>query len=654
MAQIPVKKIRIAIPKSELGLLVSLLQHHGCTEPILETEDGITTHDGASVPATTHRIACEEALAFLAPYYNTSFFRTLFEGGRAYTTHTEMDSLASTQPVAPLLTHITALQQEKGLILSEERRIHEALHELAEWRRLELPLDIATETTHAKIVALRGSKKALAAFAAESANGTDLDMHTDFFPVSETTALLIVHKPYWETCMRVLDVHGVEIVSLPSYAHTAEEAYTAHLAARAALQKRTESLEAEISAYANIHYTALQKHTELARWQEAQAHCAMQTPHSERVAWYTAWIPENTQVSLEKELQNTIKESAMETVDHETDANVPVVLHNNTLVSPFQVITNLYGVPSTRDIDPTPYLAPFFFVFFAICLGDVGYGTFLMLATGTVLARYHVASSMRTMLRLLFFGGAGSCIAGIFFGGYLGIDPATIHPFLEHMQQFDPIANPLPVFFLSLGLGFVHVFVGIVLNMVRQLHAKEPADALLDNIPWLYMFAVAGAYILTMAQILPEYTTHFIPYLALTGVAFLILTQGRKKKGIFAKAFFGILSLYGAVGYFADILSYSRLLALGLATGALAFSINLIAEFVGGAVPVVGGLVLVLILLLGHGLNITISVLGAFINSARLQFVEFFSKFVTGTGTVFTPFTLSEHNIIILPEKREH
>lgn len=657
MAQIPLEKIRIALPVQNLSTLMEVLQQHGGTELIEETPTGtaVSAEKKLEQEATVHRASCEETLRFLSAYRNAPFLTKMFEGDRAHTTEHEMNTLEEKYPVKDILKKVTEFQQVFGTLLAEEKKVRDELRDIEDWRRLGLPLNRITDTQHATVVALRGSKKALSTLLAESENGSELDKHSDVFTVGETTALAIVYKPYRETFTRFIDSLGITLVTLPVSSETPEQMYETLLKKQEDVLQQKTDLEQAIAQYAKEHYTILQKHTEQARWKEARLHHATQTPRTTYTAVYTAWIPVTKKGALSTTLQEKIPESAYETVQTSAEEIPPTFLQNNSIVAPFQTVTTLYGAPVHQDLDPTPYLAPFFFVFFALCLGDVGYGLTLATLTGVILFKYHVETGMRAMLRLLFFGGIGSLVAGVFFGGYLGVAPGTIHPLLAQVQQFDPIGNPLPVFFLSLILGFIHVCFGIVLNTVRQFRLKEKKDALLDNMPWLYMFALAALFVLQSANLLPQQfatplSIAFTP-LVIAGVVVLILTQGRKKDGIFGKLFFGILSLYGAIGYFADILSYSRLLALGLATGALAFSINLIAGFVGNAVPFVGPVFLVLVLLFGHTLNITISVLGAFINSSRLQFVEFFSKFVTGTNRVFTPFCVSEHDIIILPEQ---
>jgi V/A-type H+-transporting ATPase subunit I len=170
------------------------------------------------------------------------------------------------------------------------------------------------------------------------------------------------------------------------------------------------------------------------------------------------------------------------------------------------------------------------------------------------------------------------------------------------------------------------------------------------------MFVTFGAMILAMIGFFPSsintaVNTHW-GSVAIGLAVIIMITKGRHGNGIPGKITTGVLSLYDGVGYFADILSYSRLLALGLATGALGFSINLIGGFIGGDTLGISTVFMVLILIFGHTLNIVLSTLGAFINSSRLQFVEFFSKFLQGTGRPFAAFKKQERNVIILPDTR--
>ena len=277
-----------------------------------------------------------------------------------------------------------------------------------------------------------------------------------------------------------------------------------------------------------------------------------------------------------------------------------------------------------------------------------------MALTGVVLLRYKIQHGMKQLLTMLFFGGLGSFIVGFMFGGYLGISPEVIHPALVSLQLFNPITDPLPVFYMSLAFGFVHISFGIVLDIVRSINAKDTLNGVLNNVPWLLMFALLFTMVLAQIHLFPEAVNGFVLAswgMGALGVAVLIMvTQGRNGTNIFSKLATGVLSLYSGVNYLSDLLSYSRLLALGLATGALAFSINLIAGFIAGDSLGIGTFFAVIVLIFGHTLNVTLSVLGAFIHSARLQFVEFFSKFVTGTGRAFNAFRKKERYVIMLPE----
>jgi V/A-type H+-transporting ATPase subunit I len=186
---------------------------------------------------------------------------------------------------------------------------------------------------------------------------------------------------------------------------------------------------------------------------------------------------------------------------------------------------------------------------------------------------------------------------------------------------------------------------GILLHIVREAKFTSLTTGLLDHGPWFALFASLVLWGGNTTGLIPGEHTYFI-WGIYASLAALVLTQGRNEKGIIKKAFMGVLSLYNSINYFSDVLSYSRLLALGLATSALAFAVNLIASMVA-SVPFVGSLLVVAVLVVGHLFNLAVNLLGAFIHSARLQFVEFFGKFITGNGKDFAPFARKERFVVL-------
>jgi V/A-type H+-transporting ATPase subunit I len=330
----------------------------------------------------------------------------------------------------------------------------------------------------------------------------------------------------------------------------------------------------------------------------------------------------------------------------------PVDIVNNSFIQPFEAVTRLYGMPGHKDLDPTLFLAGFFFLFFGLSLTDVGYGIFLMAVATMILTLFKVAPVVRTFAKLLLFMGLGSALVGLLFGGYLGIAPESLPSWLRAIQLFDPIGNPLPVFYLALGLGVFQVMVGMFLKIYSDARNGELMNGILDQGPWLFVFFAAIAYLgVTTGYLNIIATPDQLINLIYVGLVLVVLASGRKGKTILEKVQSAALSLYASIGYFSDILSYSRLLALGLATTALAFAVNLIAEIVYDAVPYVGIVFAGLVLVIGHTFTLAVNTLGAFIHSARLQFVEFFGKFISGTGRLFRPFAREKSYVSITPDK---
>jgi V/A-type H+-transporting ATPase subunit I len=331
--------------------------------------------------------------------------------------------------------------------------------------------------------------------------------------------------------------------------------------------------------------------------------------------------------------------AAVLVTDPLVDEDVPVELENRPLVKPFQVVTTLYGLPRYREIDPTPYLAPFFAVSFGLALGEGGYGVLMALLSFIGLRYLKLSNSMRQLLRLLFLCGVCTFVAGMLMGSFFAVNfegaPTSLGWLVaihRRLKLLDPLRDSMKFLFIVLGIGMVQVWVGVLIRAVDRFRGGQRALAVLHEGAWLVALpvaplAVGGVRILGVSS---------LTILALAGVS-IFLTAGAGSRGVGAKIGAGLYALYGAVGFFGDILSYSRLFALGLATGVVAMVVNILAGMVKG-IPVVGWLVMLVFLIFGHLFNLAINALGAFIHTARLQFVEFFTKFFEGGGKSFLPF----------------
>lgn len=314
--------------------------------------------------------------------------------------------------------------------------------------------------------------------------------------------------------------------------------------------------------------------------------------------------------------------------DPEKDDSPPILLVNDEKLKPFEIVTRTFSLPSYEGLDPTPYLAPFFFIFTGICLTDAAYGIVLAGISYYFSKRY---AQLKNFFTLLMYIGISTAVIGALIGGWVG-GLLPIKPLI-----FDSLANPIIFLMLSLALGVVQIVVGISIKMYDNISKKKHIDALYDQGFWLGLIFSVLVLGLATVEVLPTFLGQLANYSAVIFAAGLVLTQGRQEKNIIKRLFSGLISLYGLVNYLADVLSYSRLLALGLATGVIGLVLNQIAGMSMG-IPIVGIVVATIVLIGGHLFNLAISVMSAYIHSSRLQYVEFFSKFFESGGRAFVPF----------------
>ncbi|MDP3964967.1 MAG: V-type ATPase 116kDa subunit family protein, partial [bacterium] len=356
----------------------------------------------------------------------------------------------------------------------------------------------------------------------------------------------------------------------------------------------------------------------------------------------SGWVPEQRLGQLRGKLESVTENVATSELAIEEGEEPPVLLENNAVVSPFETVTNIYGAPKSTELDPTPYLAPFFILFFAICLSDAGYGLLLAGLSYGAIKLFKLPKENQGFFRLFVYAGIMTFVVGVLFGGWFGLvledlPENAITSLLLSLKVIDPVTSPLTMLVISLALGVVQIIVGITVNLYYQLKRKNLGRAF-DAGAWLFfMFGVV--FWLLAGQVFKQEGLQAVGlYWIYAALAVLVLTQGRRQKNIFMKLPSGILSLYSLVGYFSDVMSYSRLLALGLSTGIIAMVVNMVALLFRDMIPFVGWPVAVAILIGGHAFNLAINTLGSFIHSGRLQYVEFFPKFMEGGGSRFKPF----------------
>jgi len=334
------------------------------------------------------------------------------------------------------------------------------------------------------------------------------------------------------------------------------------------------------------------------------------------------WIPEKFADDMTKLLDGITDKYTISFEDPSEEDEIPVLLNNPKAVKPYEMITDLYSVPNAKGIDPNIFMAPFFVVFFGIMVTDAVYGILMSALTGYVLYKYKPQGGMKNMMWIMFFGGISTFFWGGIFGGWLG-DLIKVKPW-----WFNPLDEPLKMLIFCLILGVIHLYTGYILQAYQNIKAGNFMDAIYDQVLWLML--LTGLMFLALPPL-----AAVGKYMAIVGAAGTIIFSARSEKNIFKRLISGVLALYNVSGFLGDVLSYSRLFALCLATGVIAQVFNAMGLMMGGSI--IGKIIMIAFLAFAHVFNTALGVLGAYVHTSRLQYVEFFGKFYEGEGKPFNP-----------------
>jgi len=345
---------------------------------------------------------------------------------------------------------------------------------------------------------------------------------------------------------------------------------------------------------------------------------------TDRVVVIQGWVPKNDNSSLEGIIQSSVGDMyylEFEEVKEEEVAEVPVKLHNKGPAAAFDSITEMYSLPRYDEIDPTPLLTPFYLVFFGMMVADLGYG--LVLFAGSLLAMklLNLDEAQEKFAKFFMYLSIATTVAGAVFGTAFGFEL----PF----GLINPSKDTNLLLILSVGFGVIQIFFGLFIKAYMLIRDKQYLYALFDVGSWIML-------LIGLPMIFFDGPISLVgKVLAIVGSILIILTQGRDEETKGAQIGQGLYALYGITGYVGDLVSYTRLMALGIAGGSIAAALNLIiGMFPGIAVIIVGPLFFIA----AHTFNMLLSLLGAYVHTARLQYVEYFSKFYEGGGKAFTPF----------------
>ncbi|WP_150845506.1 MULTISPECIES: V-type ATPase 116kDa subunit family protein [unclassified Clostridium] len=341
---------------------------------------------------------------------------------------------------------------------------------------------------------------------------------------------------------------------------------------------------------------------------------------------------------LHNDFQSTLKnilgdDYYLESESAEGD-DVPVKLKNNKVFESFENITSMYSVPKYKEIDPTPLLAPFYIFFFGMMLSDAGYGFVMFVGTLIALTTFNLDEDTRKSIKMFFLLSLSTIFWGIMYGSYFG-DFIKIAPL-----WMKPDSNVGLLMIVSVVMGLIQIYVGLGIKAYMQIRDKDYFGAFADV--GLWYITLTGAIIWALSGFVdlaslgvPSIVSIIGKYATIAGMIGIVLTNGRQESSIGGKLGQGFYSLYGITSYVGDLVSYTRLAALGLATGFIAYAFNIMVSMVSTSwATVIFG---VAIFVVGHVFNLFINALGAYVHTCRLQYLEYFGKFYEGGGTSFEP-----------------
>lgn len=385
---------------------------------------------------------------------------------------------------------------------------------------------------------------------------------------------------------------------------------------------------------------------------------------SKHTFFLNGYVPKRNAEALQQELLDKY-DCVVELEDVGEDEDAPVLLSNNKFAEPTESVLSSFGLPHRGELDPTSIMAVCYYFLFGLMLSDAAYGLIMTIGCFVLLRKYrNMEVGMKRMLTMFFYCGISTTFWGVMFGSYFG-DAATVIAKTFFNKDFTipavwmvPLENPMRMLIFCFLFGIIHLFLGLGIKGYCLLKNGQVTDFLCDVLLW-FMLLLGLLFMLLPSDLfrsISQMNFNFPPAVnllakifAIVGALGIVVFSKRDTKNFGVRLALGAYELYGATSWLSDILSYSRLLALGLATGVIASVINQMGSMMGGGV--LGAIVFILVFILGHTLNLAINVLGAYVHTNRLQFVEFFGKFYEGGGSAFKPFSTPTKYIKITEDK---
>ena len=660
MAIIKMKRLHLLALRSDREELLHTLQRMGCVEISEPAEadgrsdappgdwEGLTavlelrTPDGSALTQVQEeKQSAERALSVLS--------RCGAKGRGMLTPRPQLTEEELFEPAAcaagtRAVEAVLQKDREAALLQAEQGKLTAQKAALAPWLSLDLPLE--SGSTREMLVQFG---TLTAARPLEEAQRT-VEEASELAQLIQASAgrevrycLLVCHKSAQEAVLEALRDFGWSKVSLNRLTGTGQgndARLDRELSENAERLRQTEEELAGMTGLADDVRRASDRASVLIDREESRARLR----DTEQTFLLRGWIPAERWEDTERKLSAYPCAWQVEDPAEEEYPQVPVSLKNNWLTRPLNMVTEMYSLPAYGTVDPNPLMAPFFILFYGMMMADMGYGLLMIFLPLLYLKKARPPESKRGFIELILWCGIVTFIFGALTGGFFGdfipqlckvIDPAST---FELPSLFSPLNDTMAIMVGSMVLGGIQILTGMTISVVKKTRDGHFADALWDEITWWVILAGGAMALLKVGSVAG------VPVVLVIGVLMLVYGSGRGKKG-FGKVTGLVSAVYnGVTGFFSDILSYVRLMALMLSGAVLAQVFNMLGATTGNVVG------FVVIALIGNALNLALNLLGCYVHDMRLQFLEFFGRFYKEGGKSYRPLSVETQYVEVMKE----
>ena len=639
MAIVKMKRLRMVAMVQDREELLRKLQHMGCVEIIQPEADpddpawaSLTSPEGSGLAAANEeKTGAERALEVLKRYAPVkSGMLTPRPGVREGDLLDEGQARKARQAAK----EVNDLDRRLAAIHAEETKLEGQKEALRPWMDLDMPLEtgstgqvtIQLGTLPANLPMSQAEDEVRAA--GELAQLTQVSADKD-----ARYCMLVCHASQAEDVLEALKALGWSRANLRDWTGTASENLGRLGQETKALKAEAASIEEKLSGLGELN-APLRQLSDLAGVDASREEARSRLVDTGQTFLLEGWVPAESWPALKQELDQYPCACEAEDPAPEDYPKVPVTLKNGWFSKPLNMVTDMYSLPAYGTLDPNPLMAPFFILFYGMMMADMGYGLIMILAAVVVIKKAQPdGPTMRYMMPLLGLCGVSTFLWGAATGGFFGDLIPQMLAMINHGEVadyalpklFDPLDKAVNVLVGALVLGVLQIFTGMAISMYKQIKQGETMAALCNEGAWFLVFILAGIGYIT-GQLVPA---------LIAALVVLVITQSYGKEGIVGKAMGVFGSLYnGVTGYFSDILSYSRLMALMLAGAVTAQVFNTLGAMTGNVIT------FFIIALVGNALNFALNILGCFVHDMRLQCLEYFGRFYEDGGKPFRPLNL--------------